>query len=203
MNISKLNEEVFSIKREIQDAKTDLEKYKLEIEKFVKLKSNFQEAIKILTIVLGTTQEEIVTFIEDIVTSALQHVYGEDYKFRIEFVMKRNQAEVMLIPYKGDMVYDCKLSCGGGILDIISFALRIACLAIVSPQPDQVIILDEPARNLHGEVSNQQFGSLVQEISRRYGLQIIVVSGESVLTNYADKAFNVKLVNEVSQIEEL
>ena len=30
MNISRLNEEVFSIKREIQDAKSDLEKYKLD-----------------------------------------------------------------------------------------------------------------------------------------------------------------------------
>jgi len=191
MNSSQLNQEVFSIRKEIQDAKIDLEKYKLDIEKLVKLKSNFQEAIKILTIVLGTTQEEIVTFIEDIVTSALQHVYGEDYKFRIEFIMKRNQAEVMLVPYKGDMVYDCKLSCGGGILDIISFALRIACLALVSPQPDQVIILDEPFRNISGQEQLERCGDMIRELSRKYGLQIILITAKSIIINYVDKSFDV------------
>jgi hypothetical protein len=162
---------------------------------------NMDEGITILTAVLSVTQEEVLKFIENIVTSALQYVYGEDYEFAIDYEMKRGQPEIRLCPIKDGLEYDPKFSCGVGVVDVCSFALRCACWALIDPTPASILICDEPFRNVHGEEENERLGNMVKKLSEMLGLQIIIVSGESALTSYADKIFTVVFENNQSMIK--
>ena len=43
--------------------------------------------------------------------------------------------------------FDC---CGGGVWDVISFALRCACLVLEQPANTRFLVLDEPFKFIHG-----------------------------------------------------
>lgn len=162
---------------------------------------NINEAINILTAVLSITQDEVLSFIEEIVTNALQYVYGEDYSFKIDFEIKRNQPEVKMYPVKGDLdYYPPAFNCGVGVIDVCSFALRYALFALMEPKPASIMLHDEPFRHVHGEEENKRLGMMVKYLSDMLGIQVIMVSGESALSEYADKVFSVTIENGISKV---
>jgi len=202
MNLEQLKSQIAETRYEITNAKKDLGELTLCKEKLeANTIPNLNEAIQILTTVLAITQDEILGFIEEIVTDALQYVYGEEYSFKIKFEIKRNQPEIRMFPVKGGLEYDPKFSCGGGVIDICSFALRFALWALLEPQPASVMLMDETFRNVHGIVENEKLAMMVKHLSDLLGIQVIMVSGETVLSEYADRVFNVKLENGISKVE--
>jgi len=189
-----LTNDVNRISREIE-SKKDVRAILFDrIKKQEKEFDNTNEAIAILVAVLSAAQSDITTFIKDIVTTALQCVYGDTagYDFKVEFQLKRNQPEVILHPIKNGIEYEPKFSCGVGVLDVVSFALRVALWTIKEPRTSPILFFDEPFRNLHGKEENERIGMMVKELSDKLGLQIIIVTGESAITEYADKVFIVE-----------
>jgi len=55
---------------------------------------------------------------------------------------------------------------------------------------------------LHGAEQQEKVGMMVQEMAQSLGIQIIMVSGESALSEYADRTFHVKQSNGMSAVEE-
>ena len=91
-------------------------------------------------------------------------------------------------------------SSGGGPIDIASFALRIASWSLQRPIRSNTIILDEPMKNLSKEYQ-EQGALMLQEVSRKLGIQFIIVTHEPVLARFADKTFNVSIKNGISRVE--
>jgi len=197
--IDELNFEINNVEVDVKDCAENIKRLHIKIEGQTDKIKDSDEALKILSSVLGMTQQGIIDFIENIVSTALGYVYGDEYSFKIEYELKRNQPEIKLIPIKNDMEYDPKFSCGIGVLDVCSFSLRLAMWAL-SGKTTNVILIDEPFRNVHGKEENRRLGIMVKKLSKMLKLQIIIISGESVLTEYADKAFEVKLNNGFSVI---
>jgi len=164
---------------------------------------NIKEEIMIVSAVLSLTQEQVIGFIEETVAFALQYVYGDEYDFRIIYELKRNQPEVKLIPMKGDLEYDPKSSCGVGVVDVISFALRCAMWALQTPRSGPVLLLDEPFRHLSGDSANERVGLMVREMAQSLGIQVIIVSGKSGLKEFSDKVFLVTQENGISNVSTL
>jgi hypothetical protein len=190
-------------KKEISDTEKSLEIISKRIENNSTKVNNIDESIFILTTVLSITQEEIVTYIENVVTTALQYVYGDEYSFKIDYLFKRGQSEVEMYPIKNGLRYEPKFSCGVGVLDVCAFALRCACWSLIEPQPASVMVMDEPFKNLHGIEENEKIGLMIKEISMMLKLQIILISGESPIIKYANKSFIVKIKEGVSYITEV
>ena len=89
---------------------------------------------------------------------------------------------------------------GGGTVDVAAFALRIASWSMQNPKSNNTIVLDEPLKNL--DASLQEKGSIMlKEVSKRLGIQFIIVTHEEVLTSFADKVFPVKIKNLISKIK--
>lgn len=164
---------------------------------------DLNEAITILSVVLATTQEGVIHFIEDIVTQVLIYVYGDDYKFEMEYEVKRNQPEISLMIKKGGIVYEPKYSCGVGVLDVVSFALRYACWALMDPRPQSIMIHDEPFKHISGQEQMNKVAEMVTYLSDLLGIQIIMVSAKGGLTSTADKIFSVTMEDNVSNMEVL
>jgi hypothetical protein len=55
---------------------------------------------------------------------------GENYKFKTDFIIKRNKSECEFFLEKDDVKMSLLNSTGGGILDVIMFALRISLLIL-------------------------------------------------------------------------
>lgn len=134
--------------------------------------------VKAIIIEVGeNTQHEIKEYIEETITLALQSVYGDDYQFIVEFdYTKREQFEVSFyIKHLDVKLEPRKDTCGGGIIDVCSFAARMVCLTLEAPEIEAVLILDEPFKNVSSKFV-PAVGQMVVDISHLLNLQIIMVT---------------------------
>ncbi len=82
------------------------------------------------------------------------------------------------------------------MIDIASLALRIAYLSMRQDKKVRpVLLLDEPFSRLKGEDANRRALAVVREMSKRLGIQIIMISDERIsredIFRNADRVFHV------------
>lgn len=189
MNIEQLKSKFTAYKTECKLTLNDLDVKEKEYKSLKEFSENLQKARAIVAEAGKYTQTYLKDYIENMVTTALQAVFEEDYQFIIDFDIKRNQVEVKFYLQIKEQKMELKDTCGGGILDVISFILRIVLYSIQNPKPDNVIILDEPAKFLHGRIDN--FIKLVKDLSKKLGIQFIIVSQIPEIAESADKVFEI------------
>ena len=143
------------------------------------------------------TQQELQFHISDIVSAALEAVFDDPYELKVEFVQRRNKTECDLTFVRGDMEIDPIEASGVGAIDVAAFALRIASWTMNHPRTRNTIILDEPFRFLSEEYQ-EQASIMIKELSKKLGLQFIIVTHEEILTTAADKIFTVSKRNRKS-----
>ena len=113
--------------------------------------------------------------IATIVTKCLCTVFDDPYEFRIEFRSLRGKTQADLKFYKGDEEYDPMESAGGGVLDVASFALRLACLVLQKGKVRPILFLDEPFKFVSKNYL-PRVASLLEELSNKLGIQIVQVT---------------------------
>jgi len=129
---------------------------------------------------------------EAIVGFVLQSVLGPDYGFKILYEQKRDRASVKF--HVVDPEYpegaDPLESRGGGVVDLLSFALRMAVLELSTPRNNLPIILDEPFKHVHKKYS-ADLAEMLKRLSDRTGRQFIVVTHNSEFAECADERFEI------------
>jgi len=178
------------------------EKEKLEREKteLSAKMDNLLKARSVVQIVAEQTQKKLEYHISNLVSMALASVFPEPYIFNLRFVQKRNKTEVELVFTKnGNETDDILNSGGGGVADIASIALRISLWSIKKTRP--TLILDEPLKFLHSPEYQEKASQMLKEVSQKLGLQIIMVSDQRNILEYADKVISVVNKNGTSMIE--
>lgn len=148
-------------------------------------------------------REQIKQQIEMLVTHCLQFVFGPNLEFEIELneVRGKANAEFYVISTYDDVKIKTKPqdARGGGIVDVISLALRIAVIQSTNTYKEGPLILDEPAKH----VSNEYIGNVAQflkQISDIFHRQVIMVTHNQYLSEIADLAYKVELKNGVSEV---
>lgn len=141
--------------------------------------------------------------IERLVTSCLQFIFQSDIRFEIELseLRKRPEAEFYVISRYQDDVMRVRPqeSRGGGVVDIISLAIRIAMLQSYNPPIGGPLILDEPAKHVSEEYINN-VSEFLKEISRTFGRQVIMVTHNRVLSEVADRIYTVDYDENASKV---
>ena len=157
-------------------------------EKEVKL----EEALRVVKAVEIIMQNQLQEHNSNIVTQALQMIFGSNYQFVTQFVERRNSVECdfYLQDNDGDLIKPVD-STGGGIVDVAAFALRIASWKLHHPKLDNVIILDEPFRYVDNE-RQEQLIIVLQQLAKELRLQFIVVTHSEQLIEGADQVYRVK-----------
>ena len=134
------------------------------------------------------TQRQFQIKISHIVSLALQTVFGESYSFQMEFIEKRGKTEVEFWLVENGEKYnpiDCN---GGGIIDIICLALKIAIWNLSNEVP-AVLIFDEPLKFL-SEKYPELAGQILNELSKQLKFQVIMITHNRQLAeSAADKTF--------------
>ena len=167
-------------------------------------KNNFNlliDAQAFLQDVAQKTQSKLKLQIEDIVNLALETCFPNEYEFRIDFNVSRGKTEAELIflsKLTGNKIDPMNAS-GGGVVDLTSFALRIACYTL-QYNINNVIVLDEPFRFISRDLQDKA-GHILKSLSQKLGLQIIMVTHIPELVNVADKIFEVKKIDGISKVK--
>jgi DNA repair ATPase RecN len=142
--------------------------------------------------------------LETLVTNALQYVFGSSFRFEIELspADKNPTAEFYVVTeWNGEVIrtkpQDAR---GGGIVDMISLALRIALLETVRPRLEGPILLDEPGKHVSEDyiLPMTQF---LQSVYETFDRQILFVTHNTHMTESADQAFFVRLKDGKSEVQ--
>jgi len=120
-------------------------------------------------------QQQAHARISEVVTKCLTAVFDDPYQFRIDFDRKRGKTEARLVFTRDGMDVDPLTASGGGMIDVASFALRVACRALHRPRLSPVLVLDEPFKFV-SESYRDNVRRMLIEISDSLGVQIIMVT---------------------------
>ena len=170
-------------------------------QKLVTLEHNrevYKKGVELLTIVEKSTKDVIKKGFEEIVTYALQYILSNDkYSLNLEFGRRGNLGEVDFNLKTPDCKepHDPLISSGGGVLDILSLALRVSLLELTKPKIEGFLALDEPFKHL-SENHLESARSFLKAINRRINRQIIVVTHKKELVINTDKAIKIGGLNE-------
>lgn len=136
--------------------------------------------------------------IETMVTNALQFIFNDpDMEFRVQIEEVRGRAEgefLVVSKYGGELPVETRPqdARGGGVVDIISLALRAALLHANRPALEGPIILDEPGKHVSEEYS-RQMAEFLKQLSVAFGRQIIMVTHNQHLANTGDISYTVEM----------
>lgn len=150
---------------------------------------NHIKARVILTQVGKLTQEKFKRRVESLVTLAIRSVFDREFDFALIFEEKNNQVTCTPMIYEDDKVYIPKDDLGGGIIDVVSFALRIVLWSMESPRSRNVFILDEPFKNTGALISKA--GEMLKHLSSELNFQVILISHDEELINICDRVWRV------------
>ncbi|RVU54159.1 ATPase [Anaerosphaera multitolerans] len=211
MNIDLLSKEISNLQRKI-----DVDKGKKEIlsnqlnDIISELDSliEYEELLSKVTVLLQKTSSfgriQAKKQIEELVTKCLQFIFETDIEFVIEITESRNipQAEFYVISnYDGYSVKTKpEISRGGGVVDIISIALRLAFIQINKPRVEGPILFDEPGKHVSDDYIFN-LGEFLKQSSELFRRQIIMVTHNNHLSQISDLSYNVGIKNGISFVE--
>jgi hypothetical protein len=185
-----------------------------------------EEAQRVIQTVAQMTQKELEFHISSLVSLALAAVFDDPYEFIVEFVQRRGRTECDLwfvrssntggagVSGKSGATGDNKgntldtrtridpmTASGGGAVEVASFALRVALWSMATPRTRNTLLLDEPLKFLKGDILPERGSRMIQLLSERLGLQIIMVSHIADQIEGANRRIEVKLKDSRSQVK--
>lgn len=187
------------ILEQIEETKTKMDEILLET-----------DLIEKVSILLQKTSEfarnQAKSQIESLVTNCLQYIFENNIEFRIEIeeLYGKANAEFYVITNLDDTTIKTKpeQSRGGGVVDIISLALRIAFLQVHKPQIEGPLILDEPAKHV-SEDFIFNVADFLKRTSEMFERQIIMVTHNNHLSSIGTNAYKVYMKGTESHLEKI
>lgn len=204
-SITSINKLLSKTEEKYQDYKywkKELKEWEKKKENRFKDLENLEQVRSIFQVASQVTQTQLSEKISNIVSSALEAVFPDPYKFKIEFVKRRNTTECDLLFEKNGITKPPLEACGFGTADIAALSSRVAYRKL-DPNNRNTMLLDEPTRALSKD--KQIFASmLLKSLSKiGKGLQFIIVTHNQDLANSADRIFKIEQENGISSIVQL
>lgn len=187
------------LKEQLHSNKKKLEKIELELELLHKVSILFQKTSEF-------AREQAKVQVESLVTKCLQFVFETEVKFLIEIEELRGKANAefyVINEYENSIIKTRpELSRGGGVVDIVSLALRIAFLQTHKPRIEGPLILDEPAKHVSDEYI-YNVANFLKQTSNLFNRQVIMVTHNDHLASIGSSAYRVDLKGFESTIKEV
>lgn len=212
-----MNEEIYNLEQNLnslndfiskQDGKRlqllEIREKEEEILEFINMQYELLEQVMILF--QKTSQfarEQAKSQIEILVTKCLQYIFESNIEFQIEIEELRNKpnAEFYVVNDTEDFFLKTKpeQSRGGGIVDIVSLALRISFMQTHKPSIEGPLILDEPAKHVSEEYI-YNVGDFLKQASEMFNRQVIMVTHNAHLAALSENSYRVQLLGTTSDV---
>ncbi|MCK9442917.1 MAG: ATPase [Tissierellaceae bacterium] len=147
------------------------------------------------------SREQAKKQVESLVTKCLQFIFESDIQFTIEIdeLRGKSSAEFYVTNKNENLIIKTKpeLSRGGGVVDIVSLALRIAFLQTHKPRIEGPLILDEPAKHVSDDYI-YNVADFLRQTSELFNRQIIMVTHNNYLSSIGTNAYRIDIKDNVS-----
>jgi DNA repair exonuclease SbcCD ATPase subunit len=166
------------------------EKVSSDLEQLIIRQKALEEAQAFIQLIAKETQEMLKFSICDIVNLALDSCFPNEYIFDIDFKIERGKTSARLVFLKNGIEVDPMDASGGGVVDVVSFALRLSAWSL--GHTDNVIILDEPFRFLSKDLQPIA-GEMMNKLCKSLGLQMLIVTHNADIIENSDRIFEVSI----------
>ena len=198
MEFTEIKEKLNTLKVKKQSNEELLKSRKQRLEE---IKTETEEVLKSISVcqnVATEVQKQLSVKIDTIVNLALATCFGDEYTFKLNYVPARGKTEVEFLLLQNGKEIDPMNQNGGGLIDILCFALRVAVFNI--SHTDDVMVFDEPFRFVSKGL-REKVAEVVHTFSERLNIQIIEVTHVEELMDNSDRRFVIKKTNGVSNAE--
>jgi len=160
-----------------------------------------KEARTFIVEIAKKTQGNFKGVVERLVTVALQSTFDDrNFEFKLRFENKANRTQVVPVIMEDGVEWVAKNDMGGGLIDVVSFALRLILWSMQEKESRGVFVLDEPFKFMDKKGLVEKIGPMLQEFSKM-GIQIIMCTHEPELKNIADRSFNIRFDGKKSIVD--
>jgi DNA repair exonuclease SbcCD ATPase subunit len=133
--------------------------------------------------------------VEALGTQALVSVFGrEDYALKLDMDLKRGQmtcTPMIVSKFRGkDIEVPVQDAHGGGLVNVVSFVLRVIVIVLTRPRLERWLLADEPFPNLSSGYQHR-VGQLVRHLSEMCGMQFAIVTQHEEFAEEVDRVFEV------------
>ena len=133
------------------------------------------EACDVVQGIAAEIQARAHSAIATVVSRCLTAVFDEPYEFCIDFERKRGKTEARLYFVRDGVEMDPLTACGGGVVDVAAFALRLACVLLHRPQLRPLLVLDEPMKFVSSDYI-PRVRALIDGLADEFGVQFVIVT---------------------------
>ena len=179
------------------------------IDEIKKKRALFDEARLLLSNASRKAREQSRQAAEQIITDALQTVYGDHMECRIHFKERASgKPEAELLIYtnhpEGALEVDPTNGHGGGVVDVVSLAARLAQIELNhDPKLVGTIFLDEPTKNIMSAEYRQAVALFLKKYCETFQRQVVIITQHEETVFAAEKAFTVLQTDGISHLQEL
>ena len=148
-------------------------------------------------------RKQLKGHVEDIVSQALNIVYGGAHRFTMDIQTRSNRPEVDYYLFDGNTTVKLEkpdYNQGGGKINVITIALRLGIDELVGD--DGPLLMDEIGSNIDGEAA-VNLAYFLKEYSAKFNRQIILITHNDALADAADKGLRVTKKNGEAQVKEV
>ena len=181
-----------SLSKQIQDQE-------LSIQEQNEMLLDLEEAKMISQFLAKQAQDKTALHLYKVVNMALSLVFDEPIEFKINIETKGDSVQATPVLIENNQEQSPKVSNGGGVLDIVSFALRVALLGMIKKDKTPIFILDEAFVHI-GKSDLPKAVMLMKTISEQMGVQIITVTHIKEIKDVADTLIVTEKQNGVSVV---
>lgn len=137
-------------------------------------------------------QKRLKTDIDNLITIAIRTVYDRDISFALVFGRGATGAS----SYKPTIIengeeFDPKDEQCGGVLDIISYAMRIVLKGFEVNESRNFIAMDEPFKFLGGGLLAERAANMMKQINDELRIQSLIISHDEQCIKTADKIYHI------------
>lgn len=154
-------------------------------------------------VVLGEMETALrgkfTSYIEDNVSYGLSLVFDGPYKFQIHYKTRASAPVVEFSLKSGEIetgIYEAE---GGGIINVVSFLLRIILMVYSKPPLRRICFLDETF-SMVSRKFRPNVAVLLKELSDKLGIVFVFISHQDVFQDVADRIYRVEKNGSTSTI---
>lgn len=186
--------------------KKQLEEKRAQLDAFYDTKDVYEKVRALLQQSAEYAREQAKQQIETLVTNALQYVFGPMFEFQIEIEEHGSKpvAEFYVVSdYEGTTIKTKPQEArGGGVVDIVTLALRVAIIETLQPKVTGPLLLDEPGKHVSGDYVLSLY-EFLNSLSTMFKRQIIMITHNHHLAESGDRSYRIELKNGTSQAEQI
>lgn len=146
-------------------------------------------------LVFDRRKDELRQRFERLANYGLEKIFGPGLRLKIDQSIQRNRVHnnIMVERLFGSewVSLDIMKEDAGGVVDVVSFLMRVLVMLLMVPRPRRFLALDESMKHLSSDL-RPAAAQLMRDLCDQLGVQIILVTHGEEFVEQADKVYHIR-----------